>query len=590
MLAPGMSPAATYYVSTTGNDGNPGTQQAPFRTIQRAVALSVGGDTTHVAPGIYTGRVVFPRSGGPGAGLITFKGDGPPGSAVLDGGGASSNYVGYVHFQNVSNIRWEGFGIRNFRGNDVSGIRILGSGSNLQLVRNIITNISGTSAMGITVYGTSSTAISNLLVEGNEVGNCQAFPSEAVTLNGNVDGFTIAENYVHDINNIGIDLIGGETSIQSNQTLVARNGLVRGNRVTGCLGVQGNAVGIYVDGGRDIIVEQNRIWGCDTGVQFGAENSGVTARRLTLRNNIIYRNRKEALILGSSDTSEGNVNTGSIVHNLFYQNDTLNQWAPEILIEYAYNFAIRNNIFDVASPTPEGIYWEGSLPGSGHVLSNNLYYGPNSINWTWNGAGYTSFSSYRSGAGDSSAVFGNPLYIAAAAGNFHLQSNSPAIDKGLGSAAQGRDIDGIVRPNSTPDIGPDECTPIDSWMQANFPTAVYFTDTLAADADGDGATNFLEYAAGSDPLLASSLPQTQCVIETSANQRFLGLLYQFNPQAADVAYEVQVRQADGSWVATAAGAPQSAIGPLPGSWRKVLLSTPISTSASQQVRLAVRVP
>ena len=47
--------ATTYYVSTSGNDGWPGTQSQPWATLQHAVATIANGDTILVMPGTYAG-------------------------------------------------------------------------------------------------------------------------------------------------------------------------------------------------------------------------------------------------------------------------------------------------------------------------------------------------------------------------------------------------------------------------------------------------------------------------------------------------------------------------------------------------------
>jgi hypothetical protein len=47
--------AATYYVSNSGSDSNPGTQAQPFKTIQKGLGTALTGDTVLVAPGSYTG-------------------------------------------------------------------------------------------------------------------------------------------------------------------------------------------------------------------------------------------------------------------------------------------------------------------------------------------------------------------------------------------------------------------------------------------------------------------------------------------------------------------------------------------------------
>src|SRR5215510_2133589 len=51
---PPPPPGATYYVSPTGSDSNSGTQDQPFRTIQRAADVVNPGNTVIVEDGVYT--------------------------------------------------------------------------------------------------------------------------------------------------------------------------------------------------------------------------------------------------------------------------------------------------------------------------------------------------------------------------------------------------------------------------------------------------------------------------------------------------------------------------------------------------------
>src|SRR5260370_40198457 len=46
--------AATFYVSTSVSDSNPGTSAQPFRTITHAYSKAGAGTTILVAPGVYT--------------------------------------------------------------------------------------------------------------------------------------------------------------------------------------------------------------------------------------------------------------------------------------------------------------------------------------------------------------------------------------------------------------------------------------------------------------------------------------------------------------------------------------------------------
>lgn len=68
--------AATYYVSTTGNDVNSGTQISPWRTIQKATNTLSSGETVIVSVGTYGETVNVSRSGiiFQANGVVTMKG------------------------------------------------------------------------------------------------------------------------------------------------------------------------------------------------------------------------------------------------------------------------------------------------------------------------------------------------------------------------------------------------------------------------------------------------------------------------------------------------------------------------------------
>lgn len=78
---------ATYYVSTTGNDANPGTVNQPWKTIQKAANTVVDGDTVIINAGTYNEQVTITKVGTATA-PITFKGEtsgGPASMPVIDG-------------------------------------------------------------------------------------------------------------------------------------------------------------------------------------------------------------------------------------------------------------------------------------------------------------------------------------------------------------------------------------------------------------------------------------------------------------------------------------------------------------------------
>lgn len=127
----------------------------------------------------------------------------------------------------------------------------------------------------------------------SEVLDCECGSSESLVINGNIDGFLIAGNTVHDNNNIGIDMIGFEGtakhpddggSANPYEVDLVRNGVCRDNVVYG-ISTEGNAAyleggeydpsadGIYVDGGRDIEIYNNFVFNCDMGLEVATEHS-----------------------------------------------------------------------------------------------------------------------------------------------------------------------------------------------------------------------------------------------------------------------------------------------------------------------------
>jgi len=75
-----LAGATEHHVAVTGRDGNPGTRQAPFRTIQRAADVAQPGDTVTVHAGLYRERVNPPRGGRSETERIVYQA--APGEAV----------------------------------------------------------------------------------------------------------------------------------------------------------------------------------------------------------------------------------------------------------------------------------------------------------------------------------------------------------------------------------------------------------------------------------------------------------------------------------------------------------------------------
>nr|WP_253298438.1 choice-of-anchor Q domain-containing protein [Paenibacillus sp. MSJ-34] len=480
---------AEYYVSPNGNDSNAGTLESPWKTMQHAADVAMPGSTVYVRGGTYNKKLSITRSGSAAAGPITFTNYASE-LPVIDGTGLSvTGQEGLVQIINAGYITIKGFEIRNFTtstSNKVPvGIYVEGSGSNISILNNKVHNIKNTAtpsgkellgrdAHGIAVYGTENRSINNITIDGNELYNLVLGSSESLVVNGNIDTFAITNNRIHDNDNIGIDVIGFENTAPSAAYDQARNGLIKGNIIYNIssnnnpsYGIKlpndsNSAGGIYVDGGKDTVIERNYSYNNDIGVEIASEHKNRSTSNITVRNNIIYKNRYTGIAMGGYETGLGSTVNSKIVNNTLYKNDIVGLTGGQLLLQYnTKNNVIKNNIM-VASFSNYLIYNEYTK-NRGNVVDYNLYFGPagsaGSL-WKWKNKLRTGFASYQSATGnDAHSLFVDPQFANETGNDFHLKPTSPAIDAGYTDRAiiGDCDIDGEPRVQGAfVNIGADE--------------------------------------------------------------------------------------------------------------------------------------
>ncbi|MFZ2446554.1 MAG: right-handed parallel beta-helix repeat-containing protein [Syntrophobacteraceae bacterium] len=467
-------------VATTGNDADPGTLARPWRTIQKAADAAVPGNRIYVRGGLYNERVTINVSGTAEEGYITFQ-NYPNETPIVDGAGlivpADDNGLFLIADRGYVTIK--GFELRNYktsaRDRVPVGIHIRGASHHIQVRNNRVHNIehngawaTGTDAHGIAAYGTSATEpIQGLVIDGNELYALKLGSSESLVVNGNVSGFRITNNKVHNNNNIGIDAIGFEGVSPDPATDQARNGRIASNLVYNinsygnpAYGTDRSAGGIYVDGGRDIVVERNVVHHCNIGVELASEHHGRATSHITVRGNFIYLNDVVGISMGGYDTLRGSTQNCVVVNNTLFRNDRLRWGNGELALQYdTRNNTVKNNIFYANSQNY--LITNPFTLNTGNIFDYNLYYAPGGAAgaiWQWKKKLYTGFGAYRSATGkEGRSTFANPRVVGTTLPDLHLQATSPAIDAGQDLAVAGTlDIDGQKRTQNVIDIGADE--------------------------------------------------------------------------------------------------------------------------------------
>ena len=492
MLAPSLlaQGGSAFYVSTTGSDSNSGSMSAPWLTIQHAANSVTAGATVYVFGGTYNESVNFPVSG-TASEPITFESY-PGQTAVIDGTGIScctsnppssgNETQGLINIVNQSYITVSGFEIRNFTTSKAAptpaGVWITGSGAGIQLLNNLVHNITTTSekngnAFGIAVYGTSETPITNLVISGNQVYSLKTGNSESVNLDGNVTHFSITNNIVHDNDNIGIDAIGYE-GVGPVGYDEAMYGEISGNTIYNISGISNagegdsyDADGIYCDGCAYVTIERNLVHNVDYGIEVASEHkicqsngtewsgpndtgtagtgtSPCNGRLVTVRNNVVYDSNACGISIGGYAATVGGSASVVMVNNTLYNNSTKDQ-TGEFQIQYHEGSAqgnyFENNIV-YAGAYNEWIYSfvaaSTTYPAPPATLNWNVWYSTKgyvkgtSIDWH-KVSNYTSYSNYQSTAKeDTDSPNANPLFVdlGGTPPDFDITSSSPAVSAG----------------------------------------------------------------------------------------------------------------------------------------------------------------
>jgi parallel beta-helix repeat protein len=534
-----------YYVSPTGSNSNTGISPAhAWQTINFAAQNTTiqPGDTVQIMQGTYNEQVNITISGDGIGGIpyfITFKNYNND-NVILSG----STLPAYGHLMKMNDIHHliiSGLKFQDYQQQDAIGIKIKDC-MHIQIENNEFYNIDyAPNAVGqiptendnsqpIIVLGTNpdnAYPTQGIEIIGNSVHDCETGYSEAISINGHVAGFEIAQNHVYNNSNIGIVAIGfeGECSNPANDQAI--NGHIHHNLVHDNPSAYAECGGIYIDGAAQMVVENNTLYNNNYGIEIGCENnggiSGANSNNNIIRNNVIYNNTYTGIAVGGYDyPTSGFVEYTIITNNTMYNNDTGNNYAGEMVISYTKNSIIQNNIFYATNSNKVLFYSDNQ--GTGMQMNYNLYYttsGSDDIVIDWNGSEYNSFVSYQSGTSmDANSIFANPLFVDNAISNpdLHLTVSSPAIEAGspdISHIYDSEDMDDEYRINSNlVDIGTDE------YYATTSVVDIYASNTIKCFPNPtNGIINFETNGQIISEIILTDISGKQTAIEKIANNK-----------------------------------------------------------------------
>lgn len=201
-------------------------------------------------------------------------------ACFLDGGACSDIYVIDNTVEDITNAADEDATSKSVCGNgnvDAYGIAVIAGGS------------------------ATSQKLQHVVVEDNTVTGTRTGQSETVTFNGALEDFLVADNVIHDVDNIGIDTIGWETggaqafhgyvddNTVYNVDTLSNEAYGNWNSSTGtCDPRQENAAGLYDDGASFIWFGDNTVWNADQGINLDVETPNKETDHLLVSGNVVH--------------------------------------------------------------------------------------------------------------------------------------------------------------------------------------------------------------------------------------------------------------------------------------------------------------
>ncbi len=494
-----ISLAATYYVSTTGSDSNPGTQAQPWKTIQKAANTLQPGDTVYIRAGTYNEKVTPTRSGTSGN-YITYRSYSGEAVTINAAGRDSGFQVSGRSYIQVIDLKV--VGDRAGGSGTYAGVWVADNSNNI-----ILDGIEATkNRFGIYLQGESTplsyVTIKNSLLHDNPFhGLWVAEKAYDITVGPNNKMYN---NQGEEIYSFGIECgtdYGGPFSDGPRRVNIFGNE-VYGNYMQGIrtwnaayVWIHNNiiydngATGIQLeDGTENVVVEDNTcyhnadIYAYETGI-WVAQTNNVAVRNNTLRynkvgfmvtdstrviahNNIISENNRGVphLLNAMGINLDASASQVTLAHNTLYKNG-----APETqrggMTTCAYHapvdaVVLKNNI--ISETTANSDMWLGC--NNNFISDYNDVYNTRTVNVNWLGSDKT-WAEYKSTSGkDANSISSNPKFVDPSNGNFNLQATSPCKDTG----------DFLTRTSGS-----------GSGTTVTVSDASYFTDGFGTGAAGD---------------------------------------------------------------------------------------------------------
>ncbi|MGN1060274.1 MAG: hypothetical protein ACI4QN_00930, partial [Candidatus Coproplasma sp.] len=383
---------------------------------------------------------------------------------VIENTYRGSESYGFQFESQAEYIIFEGIEICSVQSKCAYGIVFWGDGQNNIIIRNCdIHDIKTTSsnpekdsdagANAILIFGEKTAPIADIAIIDNHCYNNVNGWSENISVTANCERVYVLGNLVEDNTNIGIDFYGNAGYCKTASLDQPRDCLAAGNVVKNCVCSYADCAGLYVDGARDIILQNNFISGCAYGVEVGSEerNDSYPVKNITVISNVCQGNTVTGIRVGGYEEVETGTVQATFICNNTLKDNGANDGAAIILAKVD-GVSFYNNIICASVGTPLVSTDFGAQYTKNIAFKNNLFYltGSDGNDATFNicGTEIVGFASFNSAYGGTN-IYGDPLLNA----EYVPTNGSPCLGGGDKTVNFGRYDYYLKERGETPDLG-----------------------------------------------------------------------------------------------------------------------------------------
>jgi parallel beta-helix repeat protein len=393
-LVPLELAASTYYVSPTGNDGNPGTASHPWQTIQKAAVTVQAGDTVIIKDGVYGGGISVEQPGSATAPIV-FRAEGQ--GAIIDGSGGKRDAF-FIDGYALNPVYWQGADMYltvqglTIKNATRAGLRI--SCAHHVSVLNCTLQDNGT-------WGIFTDFSNYSVLQGNRCSGSKE--QHGIYVSNSSDYPVIRNNVVFNNNDCGIQINADPSTVPEGDGI--------------CTGA---------------LIENNIAYG--NGQGGGAAINLASVRKSVVRNNLLYNNYAGGIAgWGDGNGPAWGCKNNQICNNTIYFRSAEGRWAIS-LKEGSTGCVVRNNI--LCGGARGGFEFDNTGTLAGLQMDYNLFYsadlGPLVVAREDTNEWIT-LSQWQAVAGQDGHSFGAApvaVFVNYPAADFHLKAGSPAINAG----------------------------------------------------------------------------------------------------------------------------------------------------------------